>query len=168
MRSEESGPAGAEPTDADVAAPGADPSDPAHRRRARGTRGATVAVVAAGGVLGALARYGAGLLWPTATGSFPWTTFAINVIGCGAMGGLSVAVTEGRPTHHLVRPFLGTGVLGGFTTFSTYTVDIERLVEGGEAGTSLAYLTATIAAAMAAVTTGAWVTRRVLAQRNLR
>jgi fluoride exporter len=130
--------------------------------------GAIVAVVSVGGVLGALARYGAGLLWPTAAGSFPWTTLAINVIGCGVMGCLSVAVTEGRPAHHLVRPFLGTGVLGGFTTFSTYCVDIEQLIDHGEAATSLAYLAATIAAAMAAVTTGAWLTRRVLAQRNRR
>ncbi|MYV98264.1 fluoride efflux transporter CrcB [Streptomyces sp. SID3343] len=156
--------------DSDVEPPDADahPPAPTESRESPRVPVAIVAVVSVGGVLGALARYGAGLLWPTATGSFPWTTFAINVIGCAAIGCLQVAATEGRPVHRLVRPFLGTGVLGGFTTFSTYCVDIEQLVDRGEAGTALAYLTATITAAMVAVTTGAWVARRVLALRSRR
>ncbi|CAM5350095.1 Putative fluoride ion transporter CrcB [Streptomyces microflavus] len=82
--------------------------------------------VAAGGALGALARYGALVLWPTADGGFPWTVFAVNVSGCALIGVLMVLTVErGRVTHPLVRPFLGVGVLGGFTTFSTYAADVR-------------------------------------------
>lgn len=68
--------------------------------------------------------------------------------------------------HRLVRPFFGCGVLGGFTTFSTYAVDIRRLVEGGQAGTGPAYLGLTPLATLAAVWSAVWVARRVLAWRQ--
>ncbi|MFC8127348.1 fluoride efflux transporter CrcB [Streptomyces sp. NPDC057302] len=123
-----------------------------------------VAVVAVGGAIGASARYGASLIWPTAPGTFPATTLLVNVVGCALMGVLMVLLTEVRTSsHRLLRPFFGTGVLGGFTTFSTYAVDIERLVEAGHAGTGLAYLGLTLLAALAAVWSAAWATRRVVA-----
>ncbi len=75
-----------------------------------------------------------------------------------------MAVTEIFSAHPLLRPFFGTGVLGGFTTFSTFCVDIERLVTGGRAGIALTYLAATAVAAVAAVSVGAWSTRRILAK----
>jgi CrcB protein len=62
-----------------------------------------------------------------------------------------VAITERWAAHRLVRPFFGTGVLGGFTTFSTYAVDIQRLMEEGRPTTALAYLAATLLAALTAV-----------------
>ncbi|MFD0022916.1 fluoride efflux transporter CrcB [Streptomyces sp. NPDC058382] len=127
---------------------------------------AVVAVVALGGAVGASARYGASLLWPTATGGFPWTTLVVNVIGCAVIGVFMVVITEVWPAHRLVRPFFGTGVLGGFTTFSTYAVDIERLVDGGRARSGLAYLGLTLLAALAAVWSAVWLTRRVLAWRQ--
>ncbi|MGW1025455.1 fluoride efflux transporter FluC [Streptomyces sp. NPDC002577] len=123
-------------------------------------QGPVVAVVALGGAAGAAARYGATLLWPTAPGAFPWTIFAVNAVGCALMGVLMVVITEGRQTHRLVRPFLGTGVLGGFTTFSTYTVDIARLTDLREAGTALGYLALTPVVALAAVWAGSAATRR--------
>ncbi|WP_200306341.1 fluoride efflux transporter CrcB [Streptomyces adelaidensis] len=110
-----------------------------------------VAVVAIGGGIGAAARYSASLLWPTGAGGFPWTTFWVNVVGCFVIGLLMVLITERRAAHRLVRPFFGTGVLGGFTTFSTYAVDSRRLMEEGHPGTALAYLAATLLAALAAV-----------------
>ncbi|MFH8484234.1 fluoride efflux transporter CrcB [Streptomyces longisporoflavus] len=123
-----------------------------------------VAVVAIGGAIGASARYGASLVWPTAADAFPTTTLLVNVVGCAVMGALMVLLTEVmRRPHHLLRPFFGTGVLGGFTTFSTYAVDIERLVESGHAGTGLAYLGLTLLAALAAVWSATWATRRVVA-----
>ncbi|MFC7305812.1 fluoride efflux transporter FluC [Streptomyces monticola] len=125
-------------------------------------QGPTVAAVALGGMLGAAARYGAALLWPTAPGTFPWTTLVVNVAGCAAMGVLMVVITEGRQVHRLVRPFLGTGVLGGFTTFSTYAVDIENLTDLHTARTALVYLALTLLAALAAVWLAATATRRVL------
>ncbi|MGW6024142.1 fluoride efflux transporter CrcB [Streptomyces sp. NPDC055099] len=121
-----------------------------------------VAVVAVGGAIGASARYGASLIWPTAPGTFPTTTLLVNVVGCAVMGAFMAILTEMRAPHRLLRPFFGTGVLGGFTTFSTYAVDIERLVAGGHAGTGLAYLGLTLLAALAAVWSAAWVTRRLV------
>jgi CrcB protein len=121
-----------------------------------------LAVVALGGVIGAEARYGTGRAWPTPAGTFPWTTLVINVLGCLVIGAFLVAVTEGRPAHRLVRPFFGTGVLGGFTTFSTYCVDAQRLIDGGHADTALGYLAATLLAALLAVTAGARAARLVL------
>lgn len=86
-----------------------------------------VAVVALGGTLGACARYAVQLAWPTPGGAFPWATFAVNVSGCALMGALMVAVTELWVGHRLIRPFLGTGVLGGYTTFSTFVGDVDSL-----------------------------------------
>ncbi|MEE1761679.1 MULTISPECIES: fluoride efflux transporter CrcB [unclassified Streptomyces] len=121
-----------------------------------------VAVVAVGGATGAVARYAAALLWPTGTTGFPWTTFCVNVVGCFVIGLLMVAITEKWTVHRLVRPFFGTGVLGGFTTFSTYAVDIQRLIEEGRPATALAYLAATLLAALTAVWVAAATARRVL------
>ncbi|MEU8518056.1 CrcB family protein [Streptomyces sp. NBC_01216] len=125
-----------------------------------------VGVVAAGGALGAAARYGAMLAWPTPSGAFPWTTFTVNAVGCAAIGALVVLVTEtGTTAHPLVRPFLGTGVLGGFTTFSAYALDTQRLLSAGETARGLAYLAATVPATLAAVWAATAATRGALARR---
>ncbi|MFT4081296.1 MAG: fluoride efflux transporter CrcB [Nocardioides sp.] len=147
-----------EPVDPDTG----DEQWPRHAtRRQRREHARLLATIAAGGILGACARYGAGLRWPVAPGSFPWTTLWINVIGCGAMGILMVLVTERFAAHPLVRPFLGTGVLGGFTTFSTYTVDVQRLLQLRASGTGLSYLALTLVGAVLAVWIGATLTRAV-------
>ncbi|MFV0128763.1 FluC/FEX family fluoride channel [Streptomyces sp. HMX112] len=126
---------------------------------------AVVGAVAAGGALGAAARYGVALLWPAAPGAFPWATLWTNVAGCAVIGAFMVLITEaGAAAHRLVRPFFGPGVLGGFTTFSTYAVDVERLVERHETATGLAYLVATPAAALTAVWAAAWAIRRARAR----
>ncbi|MET9695627.1 CrcB family protein [Streptomyces sp. NPDC006529] len=126
-----------------------------------------LAAVAAGGAAGASARYGVGLLWPAAPGAFPWGTLWVNVTGCALIGVLMVLISEGgRSAHPLVRPFLGTGVLGGFTTFSTYAVDFARLLDAGEAGTALAYAGLTVVAALGAVAVAARVTRLAVAGRG--
>ncbi|MFF4601536.1 fluoride efflux transporter FluC [Streptomyces sp. NPDC001339] len=125
-------------------------------RRARPWQGQwpVIGAVSAGGAVGAAARYGASLLWPTGPGAFPWTTLAVNAVGCALMGVLMVLITEVRPAHRLLRPFLGTGVLGGFTTFSTYAVDVQRLVGDRQPLPALACLAGTVLAALAAVWAG--------------
>ncbi|MFJ6727090.1 fluoride efflux transporter FluC [Streptomyces sp. NPDC091281] len=146
----------AEPADPDTAVDAWPPGrTPGPRRREAEVLGA----IAAGGVLGACARYGATLIWPTAPAAFPWTTFWINVTGCAAMGVLMVLITERFTVHPLVRPFLGTGVLGGYTTFSTATLDTRGLLEAGRPGTGLLYAAATLVAAFAAVWATAALTR---------
>ncbi|MEU0203640.1 MULTISPECIES: fluoride efflux transporter CrcB [unclassified Streptomyces] len=129
-------------------------------------QGPVVTVVALGGGAGAAARYAASLWWPPHPGGFPWTTLGVNVIGCAVIGVFMVVITEFRAAHRLLRPFFGTGVLGGFTTFSTYAVDIQKLAGGGHVRTGLTYLAATPLAALTAVWLAAWSTRRVLKWRQ--
>ncbi|WP_418957115.1 FluC/FEX family fluoride channel [Streptomyces tritici] len=120
--------------------------------------------VAAGGALGAAARHAATLLWPTPAGAFPWTVLGVNTLGCALIGVLMVLVTEtATAPHPLVRPFLGTGVLGGFTTFSAFALDTQRLLAAGETVRALAYLAATPLGALAAVAAATAATRAALA-----
>ncbi|WP_405379144.1 MULTISPECIES: fluoride efflux transporter FluC [Streptomyces] len=150
-----------EPIDPDLPAPPPVPPLPT-----------VLAVVAVGGSLGALARYGAALRWPTPPGAFPWTTLVVNVLGCLLIGGLLVALTEVWAAHPLLRPFLATGVLGGFTTLSTYAVEVETLLRDGRVAAGLGVLGGTLVLALLAVTLGAWGARRLarplLARRGAR
>lgn len=119
--------------------------------------GPVLAVIAAGGALGSLARYGVNVALPY-SGGFPLSTFGENVVGCFVLGALLVVLTEQRHPHRLVRPFLGTGVLGGFTTFSTYAVDS---VTRDSAAVAALYLVGTLVLALAASWAGVAVTRRL-------
>ncbi|MER5987796.1 CrcB family protein [Streptomyces sp. NPDC001787] len=119
--------------------------------------------VAAGGALGAVARYAALRLWPAADGGFPWTVLVVNVTGCALIGVLMVLVSErGTVTGPLVRPFLGVGVLGGFTTFSTYAADVSGLLVRQEVPRAMAYAAATVVGALGAVWGAAATTRALL------
>ncbi len=120
-----------------------------------------IGVVAAGGSFGAVARYGIGLAWPPPPGGFPWDIFAINTVGCALIGVLMVLITEVWAVHRLIRPLLGTGVLGGFTTFSTYAVGVDNLVADA-ARTALIYMVATPVAAVAAVWVAVVATRATM------
>jgi CrcB protein len=127
----------------------------------------TLLVVSVGGGIGGLARLGVNTLLPSHGASFPWSTFGENVSGCLLIGALMVVVTEHAalrtyPRHHLVRPFLGTGVLGGFTTFSAFTSDTRALLAGGHGATASLYLAGSLVAGLAAVVAGMEVTRRAL------
>ncbi|MGW4487156.1 fluoride efflux transporter CrcB [Amycolatopsis sp. NPDC004368] len=120
-----------------------------------------LAVVGLGGGAGALARYGLAVLVPAQPGHFPWSTFLINVSGCFLIGVLMVAVTEVWRARRLVRPFLGVGILGGYTTFSTYAVEIRGLLASGAVEVAFFYLAGTLVAALLAVAAGMWLARRV-------
>jgi fluoride exporter len=148
-----------EPIDPDV-----DLRVPAQRRELVRHHGPVLGVIALGGGFGALARYGLAQLLPTQPGRFPWATFITNVVGCLLIGVLMVLVTEVFTAHRLVRPFLGVGVLGGFTTFSTYAVEIHALLRPGTALLAFTYLAGTLVAAMLAVLAGAWSTRAITAR----
>jgi CrcB protein len=135
---------------------------PAGPRRPVRHHGPVLGVVAVGGGLGTLARYGISRLLPAAPDGFPWATFLINVLGCLLIGVLMVLVTEVYAAHRLVRPFLGVGVLGGFTTFSTYALEIHELLRPGTIGVAFGYLAGTLVAAMLAVLAGTWLTRALV------
>lgn len=145
------------------------PSDPdidlrqARPGRRLGRNDATVlAAISAGGATGAAGRYLIGATWPTPAGSFPVGTLIINILGCALIGVLMVLITQVWSRQRLIRPFLGTGVLGGFTTFSTYTVDVQRLVAGAHTVTALLYLALTPIGALLAVWVTASATRRLV------
>jgi CrcB protein len=135
---------------------------PTQRRELVGHHGPVLGVITLGGGLGALARYGLTQLMPTRPGQFPWATFTTNVLGCLLIGVLMVLITEVLSPHRLVRPFLGVGVLGGFTTFSTYAVETHDLLRPGTVGLAFGYLAGTLIAAMLAVLTGVWATRTAI------
>jgi CrcB protein len=83
-----------------------------------------IGVVGLGGAVGALGRYAASLLLPHGESGLPLATLLVNVAGCLALGVLVAAL----PTAHWLRPLLGTGVLGGFTTYSTLALEADRLL----------------------------------------
>ncbi|MCP2274609.1 CrcB protein [Nocardia amikacinitolerans] len=120
---------------------------------------AVLAVISVGGGIGAVMRYLVGLRWPSQPDQVPWATFAVNVVGCFSIGILMVLITEVWVAHRLLRPFLGVGLLGGFTTFSTYSVEIRRLLESGAAIEAFGYLGGTVAASLGAVWLGMGVAR---------
>jgi CrcB protein len=110
--------------------------------------------VAVGGIIGAESRFGLQWLFPHPAGGFAWATFAINITGCLLLGAVMVLVIEVWPDRPLLRPFLGTGVLGGFTTFSSYTVEVQQAVAAGHPATAAAYLVGTLIVGLLAVWAG--------------
>lgn len=110
-----------------------------------------LAAVAVGGALGAVLRWALGQWFPDA-GGFPWTTFAINVSGSFLLALLpAAAAVLAHPRWPL---FLGTGVLGGFTTLSTYAEQGRALADSGSPWLAFAYLAGTLAACLLAVVAG--------------
>jgi len=130
------------------------------------THRSVLAVIALGGMLGAAARHGLELAWPATPGAIPWATLVTNVSGCLLIGLLMVHVVEGGRAHPLLRPFVGVGVLGGYTTFSTYAVQSRDLLAGGHGLVALAYLFGTLASALVAVVLGVVAARGLLAGRR--
>jgi CrcB protein len=105
--------------------------------------------VALGGGLGASARYGLGVAFAQNTPpEFPWVTLVVNLTGAFALGLLLTLVLEVWPPTRYVRPFVGIGVLGGFTTFSSLVVGSSRLIDAGQAPLSIAYLVTSLTAGM--------------------
>jgi len=128
-------------------------------------------MIAAGGALGSLARWQLSQLVPHRAGTFPWATFETNVSGCVVLGVLMVFVVEVWPPSRYVRPFLGVGVLGGFTTFSTYMLDVRGLLVAGDTTTAGSYLFGSLAAGLAGVWAGVTLARlavRTAERRRLR
>lgn len=123
-------------------------------------RGPVYAVIAIGGAVGSVARYALSRAWPTPTGTLPWTTATINILGSLLLGMLVVAVTEIWRPHRLLRPALGTGVLGGFTTFSTFAVE-QRGLLGPHPGIAVGYLVLSVVGGLAAALAGMTLVRRL-------
>lgn len=123
--------------------------------------------VGAGGLVGTTARWYLGESFPVAPGSWPVTTFAINMAGALVLGFLLEALTRVGPDtswRRAGRLGLGTGALGSFTTYSTFAVEIEQRLRSGEEAMALSYAGGTIAAGVVftgvGVALGAWLASR--------
>jgi CrcB protein len=113
-----------------------------------------LAVIAVGGVIGAELRYGLASLLPPGPRSFPWATLLVNLVGGFGIGVLMAVLGRLADPHPLLRPFVGVGVLGGLTTFSTYSTDNYRLLSGGRPELALGYAAITLVGALGATVGG--------------
>lgn len=118
--------------------------------------------VAVGGAAGAAARYGIGEAWPGEPREFPWATFTVNVSGCLLLGLVMVLAVEVWPSSRYVRPLLGVGLLGGYTTFSTYALESRDLIAIGRGDVAGLYLAGGVAAALVAVWAGVLLARLLI------
>ncbi|MBX2839713.1 MAG: fluoride efflux transporter CrcB [Gammaproteobacteria bacterium] len=118
-------------------------------------------MVALGGALGACLRYGCSVLLAGSDSRFPWATLLVNVAGC-AMAGFLTGWLLARGSE---LPQGGwsllvfTGILGGFTTFSAFSVETLRLAESGDSAIALLNILANVLGALLAVFFGAWLAR---------
>jgi CrcB protein len=123
---------------------------------------ATLLQVGLGGALGAVARYLTGIAAMRLTGpGFPWATLTVNVAGSFLMGALVVILAQYSANR--LAPLLMTGVLGGFTTFSAFSLDALTLWERGQAGLAAAYVTASVVLSLAAIAAGLLAARSLFA-----
>lgn len=128
-------------------------------------RPSAVGAVAVGGLLGSLGRYAVSLQLPHPADGFPWSTLTVNVSGSLVMGMLmAYLVLRARP-ESLLRPFVGVGLLGGWTTFSAFAVDTLQLAQHGRADLAVLYVAASFVGAVAAVHVGSVVAAWVLPAR---
>lgn len=115
-------------------------------------------LVALGGAIGASLRYLSGIAALRLMGpSFPWGTLFVNVAGSLAMG-LFIAwlVKRGGGISNELRLFVATGILGGFTTFSAFSLDVANLVERGAMVSAAGYVLASVLISVAAIFAGLW------------
>ncbi|HEV2361077.1 MAG TPA: CrcB family protein [Acidimicrobiales bacterium] len=123
---------------------------------------AVVAAVAAGGAVGALARDAIESALPANAGQFPWMTLLINLSGSLVLGVVLTALSGSRPRHRWLRAALCIGVIGAYTTFSTYVGEAVLLVRDHRAGTALVYVLSSVVAGVAAAWLGIGAARAVL------
>ena len=122
----------------------------------------TLLQVAAGGAIGAAARYatGVGVARVFGVTGFPLGVLAVNVVGSFLMGVLAVTLARKGMAH--MNAFLMTGVLGGFTTFSAFSLEAVTLYERGAPGQAAAYVILSVTLSIAALFAGFWLAREVI------
>jgi fluoride exporter len=122
----------------------------------------SVISVMIGGALGAALRYGVARVLPISSGGWPWATFVANVAGGLAMGVLAAWVLRQGEAAEPMRLFLGVGLLGGFTTFSAFSLEMAMMVERGQVTLAFGYAVASVVLALAALFAGLSIARGVL------
>jgi fluoride exporter len=124
-----------------------------------------LAAVFAGGALGALARAALGTLAVDDPASWPWPTFAVNIVGAFLVGYFTTRLLERLPVSSYRRPLLGTGLCGGLTTFSTMLVETLKMIEHRHWGLALGYTVTSIVLGLLAVHVATAIVRRVRVRR---
>lgn len=123
----------------------------------------SIFLVMSGGAIGAGLRYGITRALPVGAGGWPWPTFAANVLGGLAMGVLAAWVLRGENAAEPLRLFLGVGVLGGFTTFSAFSLEILQMIERGQGIMAALYAAISVIFALGAVFAGLMLARTIWA-----
>ncbi|WP_231495950.1 CrcB family protein [Cellulomonas sp. HZM] len=121
------------------------------------TRVPVVAWIVLGGALGTTARAALETWFPARAGSWPWTTFVINLVGSFVLGLLLQSLAVRGPdegVRRTVRLGVGTGIVGGFTTYSTFVLETDRLVRGGHAAVGFSYALVSVVVGIAAAGAG--------------
>lgn len=156
----ERGAAGPEPAgqpSSGGAAPTRVPDVPARAVRPLYTRPAYVLLIVFGGGVGTMLRYLAEEARPTPAGGWPWTTFGINVLGSFILGTLLTALARSGPDQgwrRRARLGMGTGFCGGFTTYSTFVIELDTLLRGGWAAMAIGYALASVVVGITAALAG--------------
>lgn len=120
-------------------------------------------LAAGGGALGAGARYLVNVACTACLGpGFPWATFAVNVVGSFLMGVVVAAAVPVLGGSAEWRTFVATGILGGFTTFSAFSLDAWQLIEREQVSLALVYIVGSVVLSIAALLAGLSATRAVL------
>jgi CrcB protein len=120
-----------------------------------------LSAIFAGGIVGALARAGLAEALPHGAAEWPWATFVVNVVGAFMLGYFATRLQERLPVSAYRRPFLGTGLCGALTTFSTVQVELLKMLDHREYALAAGYAGASIAAGFLAVWAATALTRRV-------
>lgn len=120
-----------------------------------------LAAIFAGGVLGALARTGLAEVVPHSASSWPWATFAVNLVGAFLLGYFVTRLQERLPTSSYKRPFLGTGLCGALTTFSTVQLELYEMIQAHRFALAIGYAAATVLVSFIAVAGATALVRRV-------
>ncbi len=115
-------------------------------------------LVGIGGALGAICRYGMSLLLASSSQTFPWATLVVNSLGSLAMG-VALALWAGRMDVQSLKLLVMVGFLGGFTTFSAFSLETYQFLLRGELFTAVLYMLASVILCVFAVAFGVWVTR---------
>ncbi len=113
-----------------------------------------------GGFLGSLIRTALAHGFPVAAGEWPWPTFTVNILGAALLGYLISSTQERRPPSLYGRSFIGIGVCGALTTFSTLILELLGMLEGSRWGLAAAYGSASLAAGLVAVLLASRLARR--------
>jgi CrcB protein len=138
-----------------------DPDAPSSRADPPLPTALAVLLVAVGGVAGSLGRAAIGRAIPHPSAGWPWSTIVVNVVGSALLALLLVTLLERFPSARIPRPLIGTGLIGGFTTFSTFSVDVVQLAHAGRPALAGLYIAVTLAGTALAAVTGVLLARAV-------